>query len=94
MDTPQNTTLPQTSQVPTTIEKGKLRSQARSLKRSYSELTESRFHGNPLGVDVLGTDLALRSTQLILEATKMHKAAMRANNRKTRDAKRLRKTQT
>lgn len=68
----------------------KMRSQVRSLERSVSESTVSRFPGNPLGIDVQATELALRSSRLVLEATRAHRSAVRALARKGSDAKKLR----
>lgn len=63
--------------------------QVRTLKRELRERTESRFHGNPLGVDVQATDLALRSSQLVLKATSMRNIVTRAAKRRGLDAKKL-----
>lgn len=74
----------------TTIEKREVRSQIRSLKRTHTDKTLSRFPRNPIGIDVLANDLALRSSQLVLDAMKTREAVTRADNRKGRDVKKLR----
>lgn len=78
------------SSPPSPADKQQMRSQIRSLKRAVSESTVSRFPGNPFGVDVMATELALRSSQLVLEATRTHGSAVRALARKGRDVKKLR----
>jgi hypothetical protein len=70
-------------------EKRNMRSQVKGLERALSKRTVSRFPGNPIGIDVQATELALRSSRLVLEAMTMGQALARAVSRKGRDAKRL-----